>query len=184
MKTFKTLFILIGFISFAATAQAKVNLKKTQVLIMPTDISEPMMSAETVQKIQPKSVAPDESSSSVISKMVDNTVSYIWDASAIKQTSIGRAAEKVEKTMKAEVDLGKSANSKTEHKISVKLLAMQALAKLEYRGWVRAGINYDARAAKTEAEVSENIAKNNDLVLSHSISASEKKSQVSIRWNW
>jgi hypothetical protein len=76
------------------------------------------------------------------------------------------------------------ADHKTEHKITVKLLAMQALAKVEYKGWVRAGLNYDAKAAKTEAELLEALSENKDLVVSQSFTATENKSQVSLRWNW
>ena len=61
---------------------------------------------------------------------------------------------------------------------------MQALAKIEYKGWVRAGLNYDAKAAKTEAEVLESISENKEFVVSQSVTASENKSQVSLRWNW
>ena len=61
---------------------------------------------------------------------------------------------------------------------------MQALTKLEYKGWVNAAVNYDARAAKTEAEVSEKIFNKQDLVISHAISREENKSQVALRWNW
>lgn len=88
--------------------------------------------------------------------------------------------------MKAEIDLGASghASDKMDHKLSLKLLAMQALAKIQYIGWTRAEINYDAKAAKTEVEVLENISNNKDLVISHSFTATENKSQLSLRWNW
>ena len=116
MKTFKGLFIILFVCSFVITAEARVSLKKTKRLILPTDISEPAMTAETSQKILPKSVTEEESGSSVVSKMVDNTISYLWETSPFRKTSIGRAAEKVEKNMKAEVDFGKVGSTKTDHK--------------------------------------------------------------------
>ncbi len=184
MNLLASLLIIFLTIAFAVTSEAKVNVKTTTRMVMPVDVSEPLISAETSNKLLPKSVKPDESSGSVISKIMDNSFSVWWDKSPIRQTSVGRAAEKVEKNMKAEVDFGRMANSKVDHKLSVKVLAMQALAKLEYRGWVRAAINYDARSANTEAEVLESIAANKDLVVSHSFAAQENKSQVSFRWNW
>ena len=116
--------------------------------------------------------------------MIDNTLSFWWERSPAKNTSLGQVAEKVDKNLKTEMSLGRSADQKTEHKLSIKLLAMQALAKLEYKGWVRAGLNYDARAAKTEAEILEALSPNKDLVVSQSFTAAENKSQVSLRWNW
>ena len=176
--------ILVTILFFSMNGHAEVNLEKTKLLIMPSDVSEPLISAKTSKKMQPKSINPEESSSSVISKIMDNSFSVWWDQSAIRQTSVGRAAEKVEKNMKAEIDFGRSENSKVDHKLSLKVLAMQALAQLEYRGWFRAGINYDARSDKTEAEVLENLAENKDLIISQSFAQQEAKSAVSLRWNW
>lgn len=181
---FQILFIFSLVCGFSFTAQARVDLKKTKRLILPTDPSEPLLSAETSQKILPKSVEQGESGSSVISEMVDNSFSLWWEKSPVKQTSIGRVADKVDKKLKTEVNLGRSGDQKTEHKISVKVLAMQALAKLEYKGWVKASLNYDARAAKTQAEVLENISTHQDLKLSHSMSSDGNMSQVSWVLNW
>lgn len=179
---FYTLILLILTTSLGAFA--RVDVKKTKKLSLPKDISEPVLSSETAKKIQPNKIEKDESSQSVLSKMFDNTVSFLWEHSDVKKTSLGAAADKLDKNLKTEMNLGKSKNSKTEHKVSVKLLAMQALAKIEYKGWVRAGLNYDARAAKTEAELVEDISTNKDLVLSHSVTSQENKSQMSFRWNW
>lgn len=166
------------------TAQARVDLKKTKRLILPTDPSEPLLSAENSKRILPKNVEAGASEESVLSELVDNSFSLWWEKSPVRHSAVGQVADKVDKKLKTEVSLGKSADQKTEHKISVKVLAMQALAKLEYKGWVRAGLNYDARAAKAEAEVLENISTNQDLKLSHSMGSGGNLSQVSWVMNW
>ncbi len=168
----------------SSTCVARVDISETKRLILPSDISEPLLSAENSQRILPKKVGSGESSASVISQMVDNSFSLWWEKSSVKDSAIGKAADSIDKNLKTEMNLGMSADQKTEHKISIKLLAMQALAKIEYKGWVRAGLNYDARAAKTEAEVVENISEHQDLLVSHSIQSGENKSQVSLMWNW
>lgn len=181
---FQLLFVLSLGCGLASKAQARVDLKKTKRLVLPADPSEPLLTAETSQKILPKNVEDGESGNSVISEMIDNSFSLWWDKSPVKQTSIGQVADKVDKKLKTEVNLGKSTDNKTEHKLSVRVLAMQALAKLEYKGWVRAGLNYDARASKTQAEVLENISSNQDLKLSHSVSSDGNMSQLSWVLNW
>ncbi len=148
---------------------------------MPVEVSNPFISADTSQKIQPRSVANGASASAIVSQIADNSFSLWWDTSPIRNTQVGRAAEKVEKSMKTEVSYK---TNRVEHKISFKVLAMQALAKLEYKGWVNAAINYDARAAKTEAEVSEKIGAKQDVVISHAFTPGGNKSQVAWRWNW
>lgn len=184
MKKFPLFIILILSSCFSLHALARVDLKKTQLLVLPTDPSQPLLSAEYSQRLQPKNLTAGESGESIMTKIVDNSFSLWWEKSPVKNTAFGQVAEKVDKNLKTEVNLGQSANKKVDHKISVKLLAMQALAKIEYKGWVRAALNYDARAAKTEAEVLENISENNELVLSQSMTATENHSQVSLRWNW
>lgn len=179
MKLLTEISILLLFACQPAWSQMQLN--KTQNLIMPADVSTPFMSAETSQKIQPRAVANGASASAIVSEIADNSFSLWWDTSPIRDTQVGRAAEKVEKSMKTEVSY--KAN-RVEHKISFKVLAMQALAKLEYKGWVNAAINYDARTAKTEAEVSEKISAKQDLVVSHAFMPTGNKSQVAWRWNW
>lgn len=149
---------------------------------MPTDVSEPLMTSETSQRILPKAIEANESGNSVISKMADNSFGVWWESTPMRRTAIGQAADKAEKKMKAEVAF--KDGSKTEHKITFKVLAMQALAKIEYKGWVQAAVNYDAKASKTEAEVSEKIFTKQDLVLSHAVTPTENKSQVSWRFDW
>lgn len=183
MNLFKVTSLFLITFAIGQIGWAKVNMKKTQNLVMPTDITTPWMTAETSEKIQPKLVNANDSAASIVSKIADNTLSLWWDTSPVRNTQIGRAAEKVEKNLRTEVSF-KDKNSRTEHKISFKVLAMQALAKLEYKGWVNAAINYDARAEKTEAEVSEKIFSKQDLVISHAMSKVENKSQVAWRWNW
>jgi hypothetical protein len=183
-KFFRGILVLMLSICVCHTAKARIDVRETQPLILPKDPSEPVLSAETSKKILPKKIEPGESGNSVISEMVDNSFSTWWDQSAVKESGVGKVADDIDKKLKTEVNLGKSADSQTEHKISVKVLAAQALAKIEYQGWVKAGVNYDARAAKTEAQVTDNLAKNQDLVVSHSITSTENASQLSLVWNW
>lgn len=151
---------------------------------MPVDVSEPIMTQETSQKILPKTIEHDESGSSVISKMADNSFGVWWETTPMRNTAVGQAADKVEKKMKTEVSFQDATANHTEHKIIFKILAMQALAKIEYKGWVQAAFNYDAKASKAEAELSEKIFHQQDIVLSHAVTPSEAKSQVSWRFDW
>ena len=181
MKVFTKLFLLSFLVLACQPAWSQVHLKKTQNLVMPADVSNPFMSAETSQKIQPLTVSSGASATVIASQIADNSFSLWWDTSPIRNTGVGRAAEKIEKSLKSEVAYKVN---RVEHKISFKVLAMQALAKLEYKGWVNAAINYDARAAKTEAEVSEKISAVQDVVISHAFTPAGNKSQVAWRWNW
>lgn len=184
-KLISRLFLMIFvLVFFNQTLYAKVEILKTKKLYLPKDLSTPILTKKESEKILPKSAATGESSTSIFSKMLDNSLSFWWENSPAKNSQIGQVAEKVDKKLKAEVNFGKTSDQKTEHKVTFKFLAMQALAKIEYVGWVRAGLNYDAKAAQTQAEVYEKISDNKDLVISHTLNAFENKSQLSLSWNW
>lgn len=186
--------MLIGSILFGSTlygaalqhANMKNLAKEMPHLTMPISNEDSIRNIS--DSILPKSLTTADSSRTVVSKIIDNSLAYWWNNSEFKNTSVGRAATTIEKNMKADLDLGTTSNSmsnsKTDHKISFKVLAMQALAKLEYKGWFAGAINYDVKAATAQAEVLENLSNNKDLVISHSISANENKSQLSLRWKW
>lgn len=180
----KHLNIIFFIIISSVTGFAGTLKRHMPYLILPTVQSE--NETNISEKILPKSIAADESSESFVAKVVDNSLDYVWNASGIKNTSVGRVAHNLDKNLKAEMSLGGSPTDKSVigHKFSLKLLASQALAKLEYKGWVKAVINYDAKSAKTEAEILENLSNNKDLIISHSATSSENKSQLSLRWNW
>lgn len=184
MNFLTNLSILTLIFSFSLKGWSEVNLQETHKLDLPQDISEPFISSETSKKLQPKTVGVGESGSSVFSKIADNSLALIWESSNLKRTAIGQAAEKVEKNLKTEMSFTDNSPNKTQHKFSFKVLALQALAKMEYKGWLNAAINYDAKASKTEAEISEKIFDRQDIVFSHAMTPDEVKSQVALRWSW
>lgn len=186
MKMLKIFSLVTFTVLLSSLGWAQTYAKPMQILVMP--VQDGFSSGDTEKDfskhVLPKSMTAADSSQTVVAKIIDNSLSYWWENSEFKNTTAGQAARAIEKNMKVDVDLGTSGEAKTDHKLSLKLLAMQALAKIEYIGWTKAVINLDAKAAKAEVEVFENLANNKDLVISHSITALENKSQLSLRWNW
>lgn len=177
-----SVFALFFVLLQAFPSLARVDIQQTKRLYMPAEYVDEDL-AHLSQAILPKAIDPNDSSRAVVSKIVDNSLTYWYNNSEFKNTSVGRAATQVEKKMRADVNLGVDTN-KVQHKLSFRVLAAQALAKLEYIGWFKASLNYDAKSAKTEAEIFENLSNNKDLVVSHSVAGIENKSQLSLRWNW
>ena len=177
-----TFFMLFGF-----SAQAKFDLFLTQKINFPQQVEMPPSAITEVSDKVNQSLTAADSSRTVVTKIIDSSLTYWWDTSGIKNTSMGQAVEVVEHKMRADVNLGSTvaANSNaTQHKLSFRLLAAQALAKVEYLGWFKGAFKYNARNSTAEAEILENLANDKDLVVSHSVSPAESKSQLSLRWNW
>lgn len=175
--------VIIAFITlFSLISWARVDIRKTRVLKLPSDFSAPLINEEQKNKIIPKAIASDESGQDILAQMADNTVSLWWDTTPLRRTSIGQAADAAEKKLNVKAEF--EDQNKIKHTFNFKVLAMQALARIEYKGWVHAAISYDARAAKTEAEITERISAKQDFVISHSITNLENKSLVGLRWKW
>ncbi len=180
-----TLAVLIQLMlcSFASSAYGQyVNVKKTKKLMLPSDVQQESILNVISTEILPTNIAAGESESQIFMKMADKGISYYWKVTPLRQTSIGRAAEAVEENMKVEAGFKDTQN--VEHKFNFKILAMQALAKIEYSGWVKAAFNYDAKSEQTKAEIIEAISNNSDIVISHAVQSTENQSELSMRWNW
>lgn len=185
MKTlfFKTYLAFIAFnLLCAHLCWARVDLTRTRKLVLPE-----MQQAEIVPKaftdrVLPKALPENENGNAVLSQMADNTVAYWWDTTPLRHTALGRAADNIEK--KARLQGVIKGSNQVTHFFDLKVLVMQALAKFEYKGWFRAGINYDARAAATQAEIIQPLDINKDLVVSQQFNQTESTSRLSFQFNW
>lgn len=184
---FNVLSAITFIIFFSLAAQAKFDLFLTKKLNMPENYQD-QNALVTVSNKAANSLSVTDSSGTVVSKIVDSSLMYWWDNSGIKNTRMGQAVETVQNKMRIDANLGSTGSDKNhnavQHKVSLKLLAAQAIAKIEYLGWFRGSINYDTKTSTAEAEIYENLNNNKDLVVTHSVASQESKSQVSLRWNW
>ena len=176
-----TLVILTSFLCLEVCF-ARVNLTETRKLHLPEAQPVELLSKEFTRQVLPKTVQVGESGHAVLSRMADNTVAYWWETTPLRNSAIGRAADTIEKKARLNGEI-QGANQVT-HFFDLKVLVMQALARFEYRGWFRAGINYDARAAATEAEIVQPLSKNKNLVVSQQFNQNESTSRLSLNFNW
>ena len=180
-----TLAVLIQLMlcSFASSAYGQyVNVKKTHKLVLPNDVHQESFMDVINTEILPDQMTAGETEEQIFTKMADKSISYYWKVTALRKTAVGRAAEAIEKNMKVEGGFKDTQN--VEHKFSFKILAVQALAKIEYKGWIKAAFNYDAKSEQTKAEIIESISNNNEIVISHAVQNSINQSELSMRWNW
>ncbi len=132
----------------------------------------------------PKDLSKDMDSQQVVSKIADKSLQTLIDKSSFKESSIGRTATNLEKSMKQEVTIGQPDSTGKGHKIQFSVQAFESKAQVNYEGLTNASVIYQATQAKTIFAVSEKLSGNRDLVLSHTTDASQQVSQVSIRWNF
>lgn len=159
-----------------------VDIQNTRKLNMPYMKDVSIVSIEFLNRIQPKSVDKNETGNQVLSKMIDRSLSYWWATTPLRKTSLGRAAETIEEKAQIKAELQDSNNVK--HRFDFKVMLSQALAKIEYSGWIKAAISYDAKSSIAEAQIIQNIDHSKDIVLSHLMGSDENLSRLSLRVDW
>lgn len=161
---------------------ARVDVTQTRRLHLPESQEVELISKEFTDRVLPKAAQEGESGHAVLAKMADNTVAYWWDTTPLRNSAIGRAADNIEKKARLKGEI--QGSNELTHFFDLKVLVMQALARFEYRGWFKGGINYDARAVATEAEIIQSLSKDKELVVSQQFNQTESTSRLSLKFNW
>lgn len=181
MRLIMSFLFLIGF---TCPCMAKVDLKSTKRLIIPEDKVTPKITQADVAKVVPLDLKQGDSEGTVLTRIADRGFSLWFNSAAMKATTLGRIAETAQEKLKTDVVVPASTPKGVSHKFSFKVEAFQALAKVEYTGWMKAAINYDAKAAETDIFVKEKVFSNKDLVVSHKATKEQGLSMVGLAWSW
>ena len=98
----------------------------------------------------------------------------------------GGSASSAKPTAKGKVAAAPQASNgnKIDHKVTFQFQALQATAKMEYTGWVKADATYNVGSHTSEVGVSQSIGKNKDITLSHTASSDNDLSSVGLRWGF
>lgn len=134
--------------------------------------------------ILPAHLAPVRDFGGVSAQILDHSVSSFFNQGPIKNSFVGRAAETVERKMKAEVAIGGDRPDSIQHNIKFQMKASETKASMEYRGLTNADLSYSIAARKTNLEVYEAIAHDTNLVYTHSDEPQDRRDVLSLRLHW
>ncbi|UOF00034.1 hypothetical protein [Bdellovibrio reynosensis] len=163
---------------------AQVDLRTTKRIIIPEDKFTPKITTADVAKVVPTDLKAGASQETVISRIADRGISLWFNSAAMRATTLGRIAETTQEKLKTDVELPAASEEGVSHKFSFKIEAFQAMAKLEYTGWLKAAINYDAKIAETDISIKEKIFANKDLTLSHKGNSKQALSMIGVAWTF
>ncbi len=167
-------------------ALAKLTVANTQPLAVPmeNEQGDDSITQKDVQRVIPMDMAQTSDLNAVAAKIADRSVQTWFNSAQVKDSVLGQTATTVQKKMSADITVASDEPKGVEHKFSMQILALQAMAKLQYTGWLNAVFNYDAKAAETVVEFSDKVF-NRDLFVNHtSSSAKGDISTVGIKWGW
>lgn len=167
---------------------AKVKLSNTSPVQIPINEYEQKITSGDVQKIIPLDLRPSKDVEYVAGKVGDRAFQTFMKTPAMQDSSVGRTAQKVESSMKAEMNLpgtgGDDGEKSVDHKIGFSILALQAIARMTYTGWVNAELNLDARENATIFQISEKVWNNKQMTLSHTSTSYQGLSALGLRWSF
>jgi hypothetical protein len=170
--------------SLAGKCLADVSIENTKPLIIPVDNVTPKITKDDVAKVIPTDVSKADSTGSVMSRIADRSFNLWFNSDTVQESLLGRVVQETQETLKTDVVVPASSKKGVSHKFSFRVEAFQTLAKMEYKGWLNAAINYNARAAETDVEIKEKVFTDKSLVLSHKGTSKEGLSMIGLAWQW
>jgi len=182
----KSTLVTLLLLAASQVALAKLTIANTQPLAVPmaNENATDKISQKDVEKIIPMDIPQTSDMGVVVTKIADRSVQTWFNSAQVQASAIGKTANTVQKSMGTDIVVKSNEPRAIEHKFSMNILALQAMAKFQYTGWLNAVFNYDAKAAESMVEFSDKIF-NKDLFVNHtSSSAKGDVSTVGIKWGW
>lgn len=184
---FKRIFnsILVSLLLGASSCFADIDIESTMPILIPVDSSTPRnIAADFANIVPPSSFVPGSSEIAVMTKVADITVNYLMNNSALKQTAVMRFADETKERLNTDILVSSADGTGLNHKFTFKLEAFQALAKMEYTGWLKAAVNYDVRSAVTAISIQDKLFVDKILSVRHESSKDQKISMIGLAWPW
>ena len=151
--------------------------------VFPVGNVTPKITQKDVAEIIPTNMQPTSDPGQVAGRVADRGLNYWLNSPAMKDSTLVRVVDETQQKLKTDVEV-QGAENEVKHKFSFRVEAFQALAKLEYTGWLKAAVNYDAKVAETNIQLSEKVFTNKDLTLTHKGNSKEALSMVGLGWNF
>lgn len=142
------------------------------------------ISKDDVAKVIPTNIQSGSDEVMVSRKVLDYSVNNFLNSPNVKNSSVGRTADSVQKAMQAEVSFGNHKKGSIEHHLNLQMQAFEQVAYLHYSGYADADVKYFIVPRNTTVEVVKNLASTTSLVYDYLNSDVEARNTISMRWIW
>ncbi len=179
----KTALIALTLVTVSQTSFASLNIANTKPVTLQISQDIGKITQKDVEKIIPMDLQQTNDLNRVATQIADHSLQTWFNSAEVQGSVFGQTANSVQKKMATNITLKSNAPRAIEHKFCLQVLALQAMAKVQYTGWLNAVFNYDAKAAESMVEFSEKVF-NKDLFVNHTSSSRGNISSVGIKWGW
>lgn len=142
-------------------------------------------SSNDIARIIPSNMAPTTDGGMVATQILDHSISTWFNSDSVRNSSLGRTAHQIEKTMENDISFGGSKPESIKHSLKFSMKATQTRADVEYTGLTNAQITYFIAQEKTNFELREPVrALGTQVVYNNIATRDERRQTVSLRWDW
>lgn len=130
-------------------------------------------------KFIPLDMPPGQDTKNVVNRVADQTIQTLFNSVEFRQSPVGAMSVAVQESLKTEVSLVRAQRAdEVEHKLQMSLQAFQNYAQIQYSGYGKAAVKYFVDTARVSMEVTEKVAKNQNIILSHSVAPLDRASHL------
>lgn len=183
MKPLCNSVFIAAALAISPAAWATLDVNSTRPLVVPVTVAPSTITEKDVESIIPTDIQPTTNPNSVATRIADRSLQAWLNSPAVKASALGQTADNMQHKMAANITLQSDEPEAVAHKFTMQVMALQAMARVQYSGWVNAVFNYDARAAQSVIELSEKVFDKN-LFVNHTSNSREDVSSVGIKWGW
>ncbi len=141
-----------------------------------------------VAEIVPTNYQEDESSHSVVGRILQNTANKIMKSELIANSFLMKTAKKVEDTTKMDIAIKEknkdNPKQEIEHKLNFDIQALKGLAKITYTGLIDSKIEYQASNNTFQVSLEEKLSGNSKIALTHLNDRQQSRQLIQYQLNW
>ena len=130
----------------------------------------------------PDNINRQKDSTTGVTQFADKSLQLWWNSPEVQSAPVARTTDRAEKKLRADVTVRDE--NKRDHRISLKVGAVQGLASLKYSGYTNLEVRYEARIQKAAVEVSEKIGLNKKLIFGQYLTPLEAITSAALRWQF
>lgn len=154
---------------------------------MDASVIKPMASLNDfdITKIMPSDMDPRWNMTQASGRILDHSLSNFFNSESVRNSSLGRSAHQIDKSMSGGVSMGGTEPDTITHEVKFEMRASQARAQLAYSGLTNAQLSYQAVDSKLDLEVRESVEMiGTQLVYNHIAQNGDNTDMLSMRWAW
>lgn len=170
MKQVLTISILLNLIGFMAIAEE---------IHAPTVVKEEaFITSKDLERIIPTNMPATNNPSEVGNKIADQGMDVIFNSKAIQSMPVTKVVQKLD--LEQAIKFGSKEN--VEHKIGLRVLALQRMARLEYSGFLSANAAFSASDQSIDFNLVEELSQKSKLFIN--MNTVSQTSTANIQWEW